>query len=84
MTKTFYSWNTKKTLDGQFKATVHRVTSLTERNAQGTYADFDELQSVNGKTRAIAKNKAIKWIRYYQAVDKRNAAAEAAINEAAQ
>ena len=66
---TFYSWNTKKVANG-FQFTVSENTSHDTPDAQGSYVEREILKQSVCKSRVIAKNKAVKWIRYFKTQQK--------------
>lgn len=68
--KCYYSWRTKKTKVG-YEFTVAMIYGRSEaegKNEYGNYADTEILKKGIMPTRARAKTRAIKYIRYYRAV----------------
>jgi hypothetical protein len=60
------SWSTTKTAEG-FAFRVYQVLPRTEPNAEGQYADVVTLKAGTRATRAQAKGRAQKWVRYLKA-----------------
>ncbi len=63
---TYFTWNTKKTENG-FSFRVYMVTSLSEINPiSGNYAASEVVAEGTLPTRARAKGKAVKYMRYFK------------------
>lgn len=65
--KATFHWATHKNEAGQFEAIVRKDVSRATPNERGYYVDSTEVKRIPCKTRAIAKNHAIKWARYLRA-----------------
>ena len=64
---TFYTWNTKKNQNGTFSFVVKKVISTNEIQEDGTYTIDTREKTGACKTRAMAKRKAIQWVKYFRA-----------------
>ena len=62
-----YTWKTQKANNGTYFGIVIENVSRETKNAKGTYCDTTVLLTLPANTRAKAKLKAIKWVRYYRA-----------------
>ena len=68
--KTFYSWNTKKNEDGTFSFVITKNVSQAEQLPNGRYCTTEVVKTETGfKTRAQAKGRGMKWLRYFRAND---------------
>ena len=61
------TWNTKKNTNGTYSFIVKQVISTSQIQQNGDYAITTVLKTGACKTRAQAKGKAIKWVKYFKA-----------------
>lgn len=65
-----FTWNTKKNANNTYSYIVKKVVGTKDRQENGDYAITTIEKAGTCKTRAIAKSKAIKWVRYFKAINK--------------